>query len=102
MMHLLNFYWCPNISTSKVSPFSKILEDLFSEDYADADKIQVTSLQMWGKAKKWWIQMKKKTWGGNYKGKIVTPSSFKEQIGTNRIYCCWEAWVLIKEITPTI
>jgi hypothetical protein len=27
----------------------------------------------------------KRTWGGNYMGKVVSPSSFKEQIRTSRI-----------------
>jgi hypothetical protein len=46
MMHLLNFYGCPNISTSKVSSFDKNLEDLFNEDYTNANKIQATFHQM--------------------------------------------------------
>jgi hypothetical protein len=53
----------PNISTSKVSSYSKILENLFSENYVNVDKIQITSLHMRGKAKEWWVQMKKKLEG---------------------------------------
>ncbi len=36
---------------------------MFSENYVNVDKIQITSLQMRGKAKEWWVQMKKKLEG---------------------------------------
>ncbi len=62
-MHLLNFYGCPNISTSKVSSFFLNLENLFSENYASVDKIQITYFQMQGKSKEWWVQMKKELEG---------------------------------------
>lgn len=51
MMHLSKFHGRHNILTSKVSSFLGTLEEFFNEDYANANNICVTFLQMQGKTK---------------------------------------------------
>jgi hypothetical protein len=40
------FHGRPNISMLDMSSFIGMLEEVFKEDYADANKIQATSFQM--------------------------------------------------------
>ncbi|CAK9259940.1 unnamed protein product [Sphagnum jensenii] len=59
MTHLPEFHGCSNVSATQVLYFLGTLEEFFSEDYTDADKILFASIQRQGKARVWWIQTKK-------------------------------------------
>jgi hypothetical protein len=73
MTHLPKFHGCSNVSATEVPYFLGTLEEFFSEDYTDADKILFASIQMRGKAKVQakvrWIQTKKMM-------EAITTSSF--------------------------
>jgi hypothetical protein len=66
---LPEFHGCSNVSATEVLYFLGTLEDFFSEDYTDADKIPFASIQMQQKANVWWIQTKKMM-------EAITTSSF--------------------------